>query len=120
MDGQTDGWMDDWMICEWMDGWMDGWVDGWMGRQKAEQMDGWVGRWADGQIGGWTGEQTDGWMTEDGRRRKGRPFFGVQLPLFLYFFEKATHIHSHYHTHRIPRHVLSWGGFAISLLPPLN
>ena len=40
--------------------------------------------------------------------------------LLLYFFGKATHIHPHYHTHLIPRHVLSWGGLAISLLPPLN
>lgn len=94
-----DGWVD-----RWIDGWVDRWVDG-----------GWVHvGWTDGQMGGWT----------DGRReeRGETLLLGIllQLTLFLYFFGKATHIHPHYHTHLIPRHVLSWGGLAISLLPPLN
>lgn len=35
----------------------------------------------------------------------------LQLTLFSYFFGKATHIRPHYHTHLIPRHVLSLGRF---------
>lgn len=71
-------------------------------------LDGQTDKWVDGQM--------------EGGKRGETLLLGIllHLTLFLYFFGKATHIHPHYHTHLIPGHVLSWGGLAISLLPPLN
>ena len=80
-----------------------------------------MGRWWMGAC--WMDRQTTGGWTDGRREERGETLISgilLQLTLLLYFFGKATHIHPHYHTHLIPRHVLSWGGLAISLLPPLN
>lgn len=79
-----------------------------------------MGKWWMGAC--WMDRWTNEWMDRQKEERGQALLLGIllQLTFFLYFFGKATHIHPHYHTHLIPRHVLSWGGLAISPLPPLN
>lgn len=70
-------------------------------------LDGQTDKWVDGQM-------------EGGRGRRDSSFGYTTTPYSLFVFLWKSNSHSSSSHSFDSGHVLSWGGLAISLLPPLN